>query len=190
MSFSDETQRQIEKFAKEQSAYYLESAEMSILDRLKYKSRSVRSKTEEKIKKITGDTSVKKEASDDMYLFMSDYISDLTEKGMDESEAFEKAKSELAFSAAPSQTERLQKKYEDYYENIDPAYAEAVGLYYGAGVIIGAACGFIAGIAAGPLIYKNISFAAAAAAGTLFGVMLGIGFGMLKNASLLKKNLK
>ena len=37
MSFNQETMRQIEQFAKEQSQHYLDAAEMTYMEKLRYK---------------------------------------------------------------------------------------------------------------------------------------------------------
>jgi len=77
MNFSDEIKEKIKQFAKEQSQYYLEEAEMTYLEKLKYKTGQIRSKLMKKLAKLKSRSDLSIEAQNDMILYMSDYMKDL-----------------------------------------------------------------------------------------------------------------
>ena len=72
------------------------------------------------------------EAQNDMILYMSDYMKDLMEEGLSEQEAFERAKEALKFRSETTVSNDLKKRFEEYYENLDIAHHEAIGLFYAA----------------------------------------------------------
>ncbi|MEK4496014.1 hypothetical protein [Ureibacillus sp. FSL W8-0352] len=86
MNFSDEMKGKIKQFAKEQSQYYLEEAEMTYLEKLKYKTGQIRSRVTSKLSKLKSQSNMSMEAQNDMILYMKDLI----EEGLSEQEAFER----------------------------------------------------------------------------------------------------
>lgn len=190
MNLSSQTKQQIERFSKEQSRHYLESAELSYLQKIQQKGKVTREKLESKIKKITGNSTQNKEAQEDMMLYMTDYIMDLVANGMSEQEAFERAQQDLAFQSGSTQAGNLEDKYRQYYETQDIALMEAIGLYYGAGTLLGVTIGGVTGLILGNVLFSDVAFWIPIGVGALVGVVLGASFGMLMNASLLRKNSK
>ena len=188
MSYSPELQKKIEEFADEQSQYYLESAEKGYLVELKHKGKATVKKLEDKMKSITGNPVRKKEAKDDLILFMSDFISDLIDGGMSEQEAFEKAKYELNPQHTSQYTMSLEEKIKKHYEFFDPNQMETIGLYYASGVIIGAVLGAFVGLLLGKFLFSEIEFWIPVVTGAVSGILLGVGVGMLMNASIIKQN--
>lgn len=190
MSFSRDIQEKISQFAKEQSDFYLDDAEMTYMEKLRRKSDRTKEKINAKLAKLKNNSAQSREAQDDMILYMSDYMDDLMSQGLSEQEAFEKASEELSFASKTSQSVSLQDRFMKYYETQDLAVMEAVGLYYGAGVIIGTILGAVAGLLLGATLFTAVSFWIPIVVGAVIGGGLGVGFGMIMNASLVRKNNK
>ncbi|MGF7088607.1 hypothetical protein JOD24_002456 [Kroppenstedtia sanguinis] len=190
MSFSREIKDQMIRFAKEQSQHYLEDAEITYMEKLRRKTGLTKSKVMAKLKKLKSRSDPSLEAQNDMILYMSDYMSDLMERGHSEQEAFERAKEELTFRSETAKSADLQERFAKYYENRDPADYEAIGLFYAGfmffGISIGSLAGFLGSggremFLAGGWIDTVI--------GAIVGVSIGIGLGLISNAIIvLKKN--
>jgi len=118
------------QFAKEQSQYYLDEAEMTYLERLRRKTGQALNRIAAKLAKFKGRSAMAQEAQNDLILYMSDYMKDLMEKGLSEEEAFERAKEELAYRSESARSADLHERFARYYENRDPALEEAIGLFY------------------------------------------------------------
>lgn len=186
MSISDKTKEEIGAFAKEQSLHYLNMAEMSYMERLKTKAGQTKKKAMRKLARFKGSSDKAIEATNDLELYMSDYIGDLISQGTSEEEALQKAKEELKASA-PSESSDYQadftRRMMEYYENRDPAADEAIGLLYGGmvllGIVLGSLIGFITGggradFLSGGWIDTII--------GLVAGVLLGTCCGMIAHA--------
>jgi hypothetical protein len=188
MNFSDEMKGKIKQFAKEQSQYYLEEAEMTYLEKLKYKTGQIRSRVTSKLSKLKSQSNMSMEAQNDMILYMSDYMKDLMEEGLSEQEAFERAKEALKFRSETTVSNDLKKRFEEYYENLDIAHHEAIGLFYAAFMFIGVSIGALIGfIASGG---KEMFFSGGwidVLVGVIIGGIIGIGFGLISNAIILLK---
>ena len=188
MSFSHETQESISQFAKEQSRHYLNAAEMTHMEKLRKKAGQTKQKFGIKLSRFKGVSSHTLEAQNDMVLFMSDYMEDLILRGLSEQQALEKAKEELAASGEFNLNVGLQERFQQYYENQDPANLEAVGLFYGgflfAGVIIGALIGYI--VSGGRQEFLNGGWIDTLV-GTGAGALLGIGLGEICHAVITVK---
>jgi len=185
MSFSQETIRKIEQFAREQSQYYLEDAEMTYMEKLRRKSGQARAKIGRKMARLKNRSEQADEAECDMILYMSDYIEDLAAKGMSEREAFDKASVELAASSESSGQADLRRKFKRYCANNSPADDEVAGLLYGGFAIISMAVGALVGFLSGG---GRTAFLRGGWIDTLTGlgagVILGAGLGLLANAVL------
>ncbi|NWL88502.1 hypothetical protein DMN77_13075 [Paenibacillus sp. 79R4] len=188
MSFSNETLRKIDQFAKEQAQHYLEEAEMTYLEKLRAKTNQTKHKIGRKLARFKSSSDQAQEARNDMILYMSDYMSDLISQGLSEEEAFEKARDKLAASGDSDFQADLHERFRQYYENRDPADYEAVGLFYGGflflGVAIGSLIGFLTsgGVPAfmqNGWIYTLI--------GTGVGAIIGIGLGEISHALISMK---
>lgn len=188
MNFSDEMKGKIKQFAKEQSQFYLEEAEMTYLEKLKYKTGQMKGKVTAKLSKLKSQSNMSIEAQNDMMLYMSDYMKDLMEQGLSEQAAFERAKEELQYRSETTESAQLQKRFAEYYENLDSAQFEAVGLFYAGfmffGVSIGALIGFLGSGG------KEMFFTGGwidTLIGVITGGIIGIGLGLISNAMILLK---
>jgi len=189
MNFSSETMEKIRKFAKEQSRYYLEEAEMTYLEKMRHKSAQIRSRIMTKLEKFKKRSEMALEAENDMILYMSDYMNDLIRQGHSEQEAYERAKMELRFRSESAKSADLQERFKKYYENLDPAVSEAIGLFYAGFLFFGVALGGLAGFLGGG---GRDAFLAGgwidALTGAVIGGIVGIGFGMISNAVIALKH--
>ena len=178
MGFSRETQEKISQFAKQQSRYYLSEAEMTHIEKLRKKAGQTKKSIGRKLSRFKGISSHALEAQNDMVLFMSDYMNDLISTGLSEEQSFEKAKEALAASEDTNLNVDLHERFQQYYENRNPADFEAIGLFYGGflfvGVIVGALIGYI--ISGGRQEFLNggwIDTLFGVGAGALFGIGIG-----------------
>lgn len=179
---SDETRGKIDKFAVEQAGYYLDDAEKTYIEKLKSKGITAKNKLQAKAAKFKLKSASVSNAKNDMVEYMTDYINDLTAGGMDESEAYLKAAENLKYDGQKSE-QGFAEKFNKYYEEMSPAAYEAIGLYYGAFVIIGLIFGAVCGAALAVYVF-NINAVAGAVSGALAGLFLGAACGMLKHASI------
>lgn len=188
MNFSDEIKGKIKQFAKEQSQHYLEEAEMTYLEKLKYKTGQIRNKFTAKLAKLKSRSDMAIEAQNDMILYMSDYMKDLIEEGLSEQEAFERAKKELRFRSESTESADLQKRFVEYYEDLDPSHYEAIGLFYAGfmffGVSIGALIGFL-GSGGKDMFYSGGWIDTLI--GVIIGGIIGIGLGLISHAIIVLK---
>ncbi len=191
MSFSREIQEKINRFAKEQSRNYLQDAEMTYMEKLRKKGGQTKQKIDKQLSKFKGRSDQGQEAQDDMMLYISDYMNDLiSSQGLTEQEAFDKASEEMKFASNSEHSEDLNERFQQYYENRDPADFEAIGLFYGGflflGLGIGGLVGFLAG--GGYDAFLNRGWIDTAI-GAGVGIIIGIGLGQITNAIIaLKKN--
>jgi len=189
MSFSRETMDKIRKFAKEQSRYYLEDAEMTYMEKMRRKSAQTRDRIVKKLAKFKNRSETALEAQNDMILYMSDYMNDLIAQGYSEQEAFERARQDLQFRSDSDKSADLKERFTEYYENLDPAASEAIGLFYAGFLFFGVAIGGLAGFIAGG---GKDAFLSGGWIDTLVGVLvggvIGLGFGMISNAVVALKN--
>ncbi|CAG5083025.1 Putative uncharacterized protein [Thermobacillus xylanilyticus] len=189
MSLSRETIDKIRKFAKEQSRYYLEDAEMTYMEKMRRKSAQTRDRIMKKLAKFKNRSETALEAQNDMILYMSDYMNDLIAQGYSEQEAFERARQDLQFRSDSDKSADLKERFTEYYENFDPAASEAIGLFYAGFLFFGVAIGGLAGLIAGG---GKDAFLSGGWIDTLVGVLvggvIGLGFGMISNAVVALKN--
>lgn len=188
MSFSREIQERINRFTKEQSQNYLQDAEMTYIEKLRKKSGQTKRKIDKQLSKFKGRSDQGREAQDDMILYMSDYMNDLMSQGLTEQEAFNKASEELQFASNSEQSEDLNERFQQYYENRDPADYEAIGLFYGGflflGLGIGGLTGFLTG--GGYEAFFDTGWIDTAI-GSGVGIIIGIGLGQITNAIIALK---
>ena len=188
MSFSHEIKEKISQFAKEQSQHYLDEAEMTYMEKLRRKTGQTKSKIIAKLAKFKSRSETSLEAQNDMILYMSDYMKDLTAEGFSEQEAFERAKEELKFRSETAKSADLQERFAEYYENRDPADYEAVGLFYAGfmffGLSIGALTGFLG--SGGREMFLPGGWIDTLIGG-MVGFIIGIGLGLISNAIIVLK---
>ena len=191
MSFSHETQEIIIEFAKEQSGFYLDKAEMTYMEKLRRKAGQTKQKAGRKLSRFKQKSSHAIEAQNDLILFMSDYINDLISKGLTEQEALEKAKGELTAAGESELNNDLSERYQQYFENQDPAIYQAVGLFYGGflfvGLITGALIGYI--LSGGRQEFQNGGWIDTLI-GTGAGALFGIGLGEISHAVITVRTVK
>ena len=188
MNFSNEMKERIKQFAKEQSQYYLEEAEMTYLEKLQHQIGQTKRKVTNKLSKLKTRSNVSIDVQNDLILYMSDYMNDLMEKGVSEQEAFERAKEELKFQSETSRSSDLKDKFVEYYENFNPADHEAIGLFYAGfmffGISVGGLIGFIA--SGGRDLFLSGGWIDTLI-GTAVGGIIGIGLGLISNAIIVLK---
>jgi hypothetical protein len=188
VTFSQEIKDKMVQFAKEQSQYYLDEAEMTYLEKLRRKTGQTRSKIAAKLAKFKGRSETALEAQNDLILYMSDYMKDLMEKGLSEEEAFERAKEELEYRSESERSADLHERFARYYENRDPAEYEAIGLFYAGflffGVSIGALIGYLGG--GGREVFLTDGWIDTAI-GAAVGTVIGLGAGLISNAVIVLK---
>ncbi|MEW9033997.1 MAG: hypothetical protein AB2404_14975 [Planifilum fimeticola] len=188
MTFSQEIKDKMVQFAKEQSQYYLDEAEMTYLEKLRRKTGQTQSKIAAKLAKFKGRSETALEAQNDLLLYMSDYMKDLMEKGLSEEEAFERAKEELEYRSESERSADLHERFARYYENRDPAEYEAIGLFYAGflffGVSIGALIGYLGG--GGREVFLTDGWIDTAI-GAAVGAVIGLGAGLISNAVIVLK---
>lgn len=188
MSFSQETQKKINQFAKEQSQYYLEEAEMTYMEKLRKKAARTKQKANAKLARFRSSSDQAREAHNDLLIYMSDYMNDLTLKGLSEEDAFEKAKEELSASDKCNLHADFHERIRQYYETRDPADYESVGLLYGGITIIcmvvGSLTGYLTG--GGRLEFLNGGWIDTLI-GTGAGLLIGAGIGQICNAVSVRK---
>jgi len=188
VTFSQEIKDKMVQFAKEQSQYYLDEAEMTYLEKLRWKTGQTRSKIAAKLAKFKGRSETALEAQNDLLLYMSDYMKDLMEKGLSEEEAFERAKEELEYRSESERSADLHERFARYYEMRDPAEYEAIGLFYAGflffGVSIGALIGYLGG--GGREMFLTDGWIDTAI-GAAVGAVIGLGAGLISNAVIVLK---
>lgn len=188
MSFSREIQERINRFTKEQSQNYLQDAEMTYIEKLRKKSGQTKRKIDKQLSKFKGRSDQGREAQDDMIIYMSDYMNDLMSQGLTEQEAFNKASEELQFASNSEQSEDLNERFQQYYENRDPADYEAIGLFYGGFLFLGLGIGGLTGFLTGggyEAFFDKGWIDTAIGAGV--GIIIGIGLGQITNAIIALK---
>ncbi|MFH7817758.1 hypothetical protein [Neobacillus thermocopriae] len=188
MNFSNEMKERIKQFAKEQSQYYLEEAEMTYLEKLQHQIGQTKRKVTNKLSKLKTRSNVSIDVQNDLILYMSDYMNDLMENGISEQEAFERAKEELKFQSETTRSSDLKDKFVEYYENFNPADHEAIGLFYAGfmffGISVGGLIGFIA--SGGRELFLSGGWIDTLI-GTAVGGIIGIGLGLISNAIIVLK---
>ena len=189
MSISNDTKKKMESFAREQSQNYLSDAELSHIERLRKKGAQTKEKIEAKLSRFKGTSDKSAEAQGDMLLYMSDYMNDLISQGMNEQEAFEKAKQQLSFESKSPCNYDLKEKYRQYYENLSIDYYETTGLLYGGFTILGLTLGGLIGFLTSggvPAFLKDGWVYTLIGIGV--GLFIGVGLGLISNAILASKN--
>lgn len=188
MSYSEETQKRIKQFAKEQAPRYLETAEMTYMEQLQVKARQMKHKIGRKLARFRSTSDQVVDAQNDMILYMSDYLNDLMAQGLSEQEAFEKAKQQLLASSDSDRNADLHERLRKYYEDADPAAMEAIGLVYGGMLFLGIAIGGLTGLLIGGGIPSFLAYGwIYTLVGIAVGAFIGLGIGLLGNALIVAK---
>ncbi|MDD2360130.1 MAG: hypothetical protein PHS89_09865 [Syntrophaceticus schinkii] len=188
MSFSPEIKEKIDQFAEEQLQHYLEEAEMTYMDKLRWEIGQTRSKIMAKLGKLKGHSETSLEVQNDMIIYMSNYMNDLIAEGFSEQGAFERAKEELKFCCEIAKSADLQERFAEHDESRDPADYGAVGLFYAGflsfGFSIGALAGFLG--SGGREVFLSGGWIDTLI-GVAVGVIIGLGMGFINNAILVLK---
>jgi hypothetical protein len=189
VNFNQETRKKIEQFAKEQSQYYLQEAEMTYMEKLRQEIGRGKKKVRSALGKLRSRSEASLEAENDMVLYMSDYMNDLIAEGLSEQEAFERAKDELKFRSETEKSADLQERFARYIESRDPADYEAIGLFYAAFIFLGVSIGgFIGFLSSGGRMMFLASGWIDTLIGTGVGLGIGLGLGLISNAILVLRN--
>lgn len=186
MKFSKDTMDSIRKFASIEAVKHLNDSEISYIEQLNRKTNNFKNKFKNKLDKFKLSSKQSKEIQEDFIIYMSDYMTDLIDKGHSEEEALEIAKTNLASNSQSDESEYLKNKYTEYYLSRDPQMDEIIGLYYGGFTLIGLTLGIVIGIILSFTYFKNY-FWVTIGVSTILGIILGVGMGLLKNASLVNK---
>ena len=171
------------QFAKEQSRYYLDAAQMTYKEKLQAKASKTKSKAARKLARFKGSSDQANEAHSDMLLYMNDYMNDLVANGMSESEALEKAKADLTVSHEQEIANDYNWQYERLYEQNAAAYYETVGLFYPGFLFIGIAIGGLTGYFLGGGQHGFLQGGwIDTLVGLAAGVLLGLGAALISHA--------
>jgi len=189
MNLSDEIMEEIKRFAKEQSQYYLDEAEMTYLEKLRLKTGQIKNSFTAKLAKLKSRSDLSIEAQSDMILYICDYMKDLMEQGLSEQEAFERAKEEFRFRSNTAKSADLQERFAEYYKNRNPADYEAIGLFYAGflffGLAIGTLIGFLDSGGRDMFLYGGWIDTLI---GLVFGGVIGLGLGFISHAIIVLKH--
>ncbi|WP_310603367.1 hypothetical protein [Anaerosporobacter sp.] len=188
MSFSREIQEKINRFAAEQSKNYLQDAEMTYMEKLRKKGGEAKGKLNRNISRFKNRSEQSIEAQNDLILYISDYMNDLMSQGLSEEDAFAKASETMKFESGSKQTTDIEKRFQEYYENMDPAQHELIGMQYGGLTLIGLTVGGLVGyIASG----GRTAFLGGGWIDTLIGlgvgVLIGVGIALIGHALILSR---
>ncbi|MCL2136981.1 MAG: hypothetical protein FWH40_05620 [Coriobacteriia bacterium] len=188
----------IDEFAREQSRYYLDRAQMTYWEKLQDKVSRTRGKINRKLSQFKIQSSQSEESQADLSAYMTDFISDLISQGVSPEDALEQASRELAFDSGSMSANELSEHYAEHfgryfdlldYTGLDRGSAfmaeqASVGLYYSGGVLIGLVLGSLTGLFIGLSYFASI-FWLAVIIGALSGSVLGVGLAMLLHARAL-----
>ncbi len=180
MDITKETQNKVKRFARMQSQYYLEDAEMTYLEKMRKKQGQVKKRIIEQLAKFKSQSNTAIEAENDMISYMNDYIADLMADGLTEEEAFAKAKEELVFRGDTDKSHDLKVRFMEYYRNKDLADREAINLLYSGFIFLGLVGGALGGFLHGKG-WVNIAI------GSGIGLFIGLGLGFIVHAILVLK---
>ena len=190
MKFSHEITQKINSFAKEQSQFYLEEAQMTYLEKLRKEARETKRNLGAELSRFKVRSTQSVDAQNDMIIYMSDYIADLMNRGMSEKDAFEKAKTELTASGDSEFLSNLNEKLQHFYGNQHPAIYEAIGLFYGGSVIVGMVLGGLISyvLSGGWREFINGGWIDVSI-GVGVGILFGVGVGVFCHAFIAKKQV-
>ncbi len=111
MSFSPEIKEKIDEFARELLQYYLEEAEMTYMEKLRWEIGQTKNKIMARLGKLKSRSETSLEVQNDMIIHMSNYMNDLIAEGFSEQGAFERAKEELKFCCETAKYADLHLDY-------------------------------------------------------------------------------
>jgi hypothetical protein len=149
MKLSKEVKQKIKQFSEEQAQLYLDEAELTYMEKIRRKTGRAKKELIKNLSKFKARSDSSIEAQNDMIVYMSDYINDLIDQGYSEQDAFERARADFEFRSESDQSTDLQKQFEEYYRNYDPAAYEAMGLFYAGFTFLGLSVGLLVGFLGG-----------------------------------------
>ncbi|MDR2957501.1 MAG: hypothetical protein LBU61_04885 [Coriobacteriales bacterium] len=190
-------QERINQYAREQSRYYLDRAEMTYWEKIQDKADRTRRKLSRKLDRLKLQSVQSAESQVDLSAYITDYINDLVSQGLELEMAFQQAIRELAYDSGSSDALELSEYYAAIFGNLhgkewpeDSALygfvGSGYGLYYSGGVIIGCILGALFGFVTG-LIFFSSWFWLTAIIGFFAGAVFGVGCAMLLHARALQK---
>lgn len=184
MIFSPKTEEAMTRFAKEAIKNSLDKSELSYFERLELKAKQLQEKT----KKSFGTN--REEETAELTSYMRDYMEQLiNEEGLSETDAFAKAKAVFQIdSSNHSEAEKKQERL-SYYENLDPATEEAIGLSYASRMFLGTVIGAVLGIF-GQIFYDGAIFGVVLWIMLGLGLLFGLGLGMASHAKISKSRIE
>lgn len=183
MTFTPKTEEAITKFAKETIKNTLDKNELSYFERLELKARELQEKTKKNF------STNREEDVEELTSYMRDYMNQLVaEEHLSEADALEKAKSVFYVKRTRPEEEKELERIA-YYESIDPATEEAIGLAYGSRIILGIVLGAIIGIL-GQIYYDGTIWGIVLWIMIGLGMLLGVGLGLASHAGISKSRGK
>ncbi|MEK5482446.1 MULTISPECIES: hypothetical protein [unclassified Viridibacillus] len=182
MTLSKETKNKINQFVKQNTKLSVsDSKELTYFEELAIQANQTLGEAKKSAAKFKWSSQKNNEAQEELMSYMDDYIQDLMiEEGISEADAFEKAKASFAVENPDNPMLDRNAKWMQYLE---PNIEEAIGLYYAAFMFIGLTLGALVGVILQMVVLKE-------SIGLLFfiitgiGLMMGLAFGMLKNAKI------
>jgi len=187
MELGKETIENIEKFATKEATEILNNSELSIFERLTKKGNQTKGNFVKNVSKLKVRSNETKEAIEELRAYMEEYIKDMINHGVSEEVAFEMAKEKIAAEKEKDYEDEVTEKYKEYYNNIDMARQEALGLYFAGFTLLGITVGSIIGLLLGLTVFEKsfwITFGVSIGLGTLMGISMA----MLKNAAIIMKD--
>ncbi len=182
MTLSRDTEKKINQFVKKNTELNAtDNEELTYFEKLALHANKTLGEAKKTAAKFKWTSQKNQEAQEDLISYMTDYIQDLVvEGGISETDAFEKAKGTFAVENPENPLLDSNAKWLHHFE---PNVEEAIGLYYAAFMFIGLTLGALLGVILQMVVLKE-------EIGLLFfivtgiGLMLGLAFGMLKNAKI------
>ncbi|WP_210608080.1 hypothetical protein [Priestia flexa] len=182
MALSKDTTQKINHFVKQNTQLNTtDTDDLTYFEQLAFHTTKTLEEAKKTAAKFKWTSKKNQEAQEDLTSYMSDYIQDLVaEEGLSENDAFEKAKATFAVENPENPLLESNAKWLRHFE---PNVEEAIGLYYAAFMFIGLTLGALVGVILQMVVLKQ-------GIGLLFfiltgiGFMLGLAFGMLKNAKI------
>lgn len=135
--------------------------------------RQFREDMEKIVQKLKVSSNAQDDFKEEMKQFLVDSVEDLLSQGYSEKEALKKALEQFGDEHT---LEIIDKPNVKGWKN-NMKHQEAIGLFYAAGLFLGAGVGAVAGF-----LYGHILYGAAA------GVVIGLGLGLLSNAFIALKH--
>lgn len=179
MTISDETNKKIEHFAAEAVKLTLSKEDLSYFERFELKMKDIQKKAQKNF------WPNREEDKLELEQYMKEYIEELMQvEGLSEEDAFCKAQASFSVDRPFSEQEIYEKERKEYYQNMDPALEEQIGLTYGSMVLLGIVLGAILGIII-QIWYNGQIIGVVLISMLCLGLLLGVAIGLAKHAKII-----